>query len=38
MEGATVKIFPIVADDDTRTLMGYIGRTELRYVIGELRV
>jgi hypothetical protein len=35
MEGTTVKTFPIVTDDDTRMLVGYIGRTELHYVIGE---
>ena len=29
--------FPIVEDDNSKTLVGYIGRTELRYAIGKLR-
>lgn len=29
-----VKGFPIVASKSSRTLSGYIGRTELRYVLG----
>lgn len=33
----TVKGLPIIADDDNRTLMGYVSRTELRYVIGTQR-
>lgn len=33
----TVKGLPVVSDDDNRTMMGYVGRMELRYVIGTLR-
>ena len=28
------KGFPIISNDEKRLLLGYIGRTELRYVIG----
>ena len=35
LENADVKGFPIVSNDGKRILMGYIGRTDLRYVIGE---
>lgn len=31
-----VKGFPIIYSESLRTLMGYIGRTELRYVLGKL--
>jgi hypothetical protein len=31
---ADVKGFPIIASHETRTLGGYIGRTELHYLIG----
>lgn len=30
-----VKGFPLVSSEPLNTLMGYIGRTELRYVLGE---
>lgn len=36
LEGTDAKGFPIVSSDEKRVLMGYIGRTELRYIIGEL--
>ncbi|KAM3509120.1 hypothetical protein MY11210_006459 [Beauveria gryllotalpidicola] len=29
--------FPIVTDNNTKTLVGYIGRTELRYAVDRLR-
>lgn len=29
--------FPIVEDDSTKTLVGYIGRTELRYAVDRLK-
>ncbi len=34
MATTDVKCFPIVASATSRTLSGYIGRTELRYVLG----
>lgn len=34
LANTNVKGFPIVSSDATRTLVGYIGRTELRYVLG----
>ena len=34
MEQTDVKGFPIVSADDKRVLLGYIGRGELRYVVG----
>ncbi|KAI0066005.1 voltage-gated chloride channel [Artomyces pyxidatus] len=37
MESTTVKGFPVIFDEETRTLMGYIGRQELRYVIERAR-
>lgn len=36
MNGSDVKGFPIISADGAGTLGGYIGRTELRYVIGAL--
>ncbi|KAI0047947.1 voltage-gated chloride channel [Auriscalpium vulgare] len=37
MDRTRVKGFPIVSDDESRTLLGYIGRYELRYVIEKAR-
>lgn len=37
LEQTDVQGFPIVSTDSQRTLMGYIGRTELRYAIGKAR-
>ncbi|CAE7226041.1 unnamed protein product [Rhizoctonia solani] len=37
LEATKVQGFPIVTTDSQRILMGYIGRTELRYVIGKAR-
>ncbi|KAL5631205.1 hypothetical protein ACGC1H_006896 [Rhizoctonia solani] len=37
LEHTSVQGFPIVSTDSQRILMGYIGRTELRYVIGKAR-
>ncbi|KEP51972.1 voltage-gated chloride channel protein [Rhizoctonia solani 123E] len=37
LEHTSVQGFPIVSTDPQRILMGYIGRTELRYVIGKAR-
>jgi hypothetical protein len=34
LSSTDVKGFPIVSSDRTRTIVGYIGRTELRYVLG----
>ena len=34
LASTSVKGFPVISDDENRTLMGYVGRTELRYVIG----
>jgi chloride channel 3/4/5 len=34
LNSTAVKGFPIVTDDAHRTLVGYIGRREVRYVIG----
>jgi len=36
LESSTVQGFPIVSSDSQRALLGYIGRTELRYVLGQL--
>ena len=36
VEAAKVNGFPIVVDDETRTLVGYIGSQQLRRAIGEL--
>jgi hypothetical protein len=38
LAGTDVKGFPIVTSETVRTLVGYIGRTELRYVIGKFLV
>jgi chloride channel 3/4/5 len=35
VEASKVKGFPIVVDDETRTLVGYVGSHELRTAIGE---
>jgi len=37
LDAAKVKGFPIVVDDETRILIGYIGSQHLRRAIGELR-
>lgn len=37
LDTTKVKGFPIVVDDETRTLVGYIGSQQLRRAIGELR-
>jgi chloride channel 3/4/5 len=37
VDAAKVNGFPIVVDDETRTLVGYIGSQQLRRAIGELR-
>lgn len=34
LDNTDVRGFPIVSNDGRRTMMGYIGRTELRYVLG----
>lgn len=34
MSRTYVKGFPIVSSDGARTLVGYIGRTEMRHVLG----
>lgn len=34
LSSTDVKGFPIVSSDGSRKLAGYIGRTELRYVLG----
>jgi hypothetical protein len=36
VDAARVKGFPIVVDDETRTLVGYIGSQQLRCAIREL--
>lgn len=38
LNSATVKGFPIVTNDARKALVGYIGRREVRYVIGTCRV
>ncbi|KAJ8077955.1 glycerol ethanol, ferric requiring protein [Marasmius tenuissimus] len=35
MSDTNVRCFPIVSSDGTQTLLGYIGRTEVLYVIGR---
>lgn len=35
LSSTTVKGFPIIHSELQRTLVGYIGRTELRYVLGK---
>ena len=37
VDAASVEGFPIVVDDETRILAGYIGSQQLRRAIGELR-
>ncbi len=37
VDAAKVEGFPIVVDDETRTLAGYIWSQQLRRAIGELR-
>lgn len=37
LASTSVKGFPVISDDENRTLMGYVGRTELRYVIDKAR-
>ena len=37
VDASKVKGFPIVVDDETRTLVGYLGSHELRTAIGESR-
>ncbi|EJD52833.1 hypothetical protein AURDEDRAFT_111372 [Auricularia subglabra TFB-10046 SS5] len=37
LDNATVQGFPIVSTDANRTLLGYIERQELRYVLGRAR-
>ena len=37
MDAAKVNGFPIVVDDETRTLVGYIGSKQLCKAIGESR-
>ncbi len=36
VSGTDVKGFPIVSADSRNTLMGYVEKNELRYVIGSL--
>ena len=36
MDAAKVEGFPIVVDDETRILAGYIGSQQLHHAIGEL--
>ena len=38
LSSTAVKGFPIIYSESLRTLMGYIGRTELHYVLGEFLV
>ena len=35
LSSTDVKGFPIISSDGEPTLLGYIGRTELRYVLGN---
>lgn len=35
LSSTAVKGFPIIYSESLRTLMGYIGRAELRYVLGK---
>lgn len=35
LDNTVMKGYPIVSNDDRNTLIGYIGRTELRYVLGK---
>ena len=35
VDASKVKGFPIVVDDETRTLVGYVGSQELRTALGE---
>lgn len=35
LDNTAVKGYPIVSNDDRNILLGYIGRTELRYVLGK---
>lgn len=37
LDNTKVKGFPIVSNDERRLLMGYIGKTELRYVIDKTK-
>jgi len=37
LDSCTVQGFPIVSSDSQRALLGYIGRTELRYVLDKAR-
>ncbi|CAE6458794.1 unnamed protein product, partial [Rhizoctonia solani] len=37
LEHTSVRGFPVVSTDSQKILIGYIGRTELRYVIGKAR-
>ncbi|KAH7339880.1 Cl-channel protein [Rhizoctonia solani] len=37
LEHTSVQGFPVVSADSQKVLIGYIGRTELRYVIGKAR-
>ena len=38
LASTNVNGFPIVTSDGRQTLVGYIGRTELRYVIGDFLI
>jgi chloride channel 3/4/5 len=35
LDSSTVQGFPIISSDSQRALLGYIGRTELNYVLGK---
>ena len=35
LENSNVNGFPIISSDNNKILMGYIGSTELQYVLGE---
>ena len=37
LSSTVVKGYPIVSNDDRNLLLGYVGRTELRYVLGECK-
>lgn len=38
LEATTVQGFPVVSANQDRILLGYIGRTELTYLLGVLAV
>jgi hypothetical protein len=36
LDSSTVHGFPIISSDSQQALLGYIGRAELNYVLGEI--